>query len=331
MSFKLAIRLDRPDGIYLAGDTISGVVSVIDPDGGRGKIQLIREWRAHGRGAGDLGSRDEMTIAETWSAGTSEIPFSFTMPDGPFTYRGTNTNVDWYVRAESGGLLNKTRAETDFIFGAVPNMPNVNFGPAYTAPVGYGAPSDSSVPPMVAVGISLAVLAVIISFFMYAQLPSFIWIPIIAIFTGGFGYITYTLIRNNLAKARLGDVQLEIEPLVLQSNNNVQIRFSTVVKANVDLEKIEVKLLGNETWVTGNGTSRTTHTAPMHQAIVPISEARSVRAGEKLEFSLEVPIPDGAATTFCANCNKITWQVVVTIPLKGWSDWQHIQEITVRP
>ncbi len=332
MSFKLEIRLDRPDGVYLVGDTVSGIVTIHDSDGGRGKIQLIREWRAHGRGHGDHGSRAEVTIAETWGAGISEVPFSFPMPDGPFTYRGTNTNLDWYVRAESGGMFGKTKAETDFIFGAVPNMPSVDFGPSYSAPVAYGKPATGSIFGIVALVVFVLIFAGI-GFFVFsaAQPPPIFGILFSAIFLGVVGFIAYSILRNNLAQARLGTVNLEVEPTQVQPGQSIQIRFSTTVKAEVNLEKIEVKLIQNEFYATGSGTSRSTHTVPILQQVIPVSEARSLRAGEKLEFAVEIPIPPDAATTFSANDNKVTWQVQITLPIKGWSDWQHFQDITVRP
>ncbi|MEY4530499.1 MAG: hypothetical protein RLZZ156_1220 [Deinococcota bacterium] len=333
MSFKLEIRLDRPDGVYIAGDTVSGVVTIHDSDGGRGKIQLVREWRAHGRGHGDHGSRAEVTIAETWGAGISEVPFSFPMPDGPFTYRGTNTNLDWYVRAETGGIFGKTKAETDFIFGAVPNMPSVDFGPGYIVPVAYGKPTTgNSAFGIIAVAVFGLVFAGM-GFFIFsaAQPPIIVVIPFGAIFLGVFGFIAYSLLRNNLAQARLGTVSLEIEPTQVQPGQSIQIRFATTTKADVDLSKIEVKLVQNEFYATGSGTNRSTHTVPILQEMIPISEARSLRAGEKLEFAVEIPIPADAATTFSAHDNKVTWQVQITLPIKGWSDWQYLQDITVRP
>ncbi len=333
MSFKLEIRLDRPDGVYLAGDTISGIVTIHDPDGGRGKIQLIREWRAHGRGHGDFGSRAETTIAENWNAGSSEVRFSFQMPDGPFSYRGTNTNLDWYVRAESGGMFGKTKAETDFIFGAVANMDSIDFGPSYTAPVAYGKPSagNSRVAIMALSIFALVFIGVGFFIFNVAQPPLIVVIPFGGLFLGIFGFAAYSILRNNLAQARLGTVSLEIEPLQVRAGENIQIRFETTTKADVTLEKIEVKLIQNEFYATGSGTNRSTHVVPILQNIFPVSEARALRTGEKLEFALEIPIPADANTTFSAADNKITWQIQITLPIKGWSDWQHIQDITVRP
>jgi hypothetical protein len=333
MSFKLEIQLDRPDGVYLVGDTISGIVTIHDPDGGRGKIQLIREWRAHGRGSGDFGSRAETTIAEHWNAGISEVPFSFQMPDGPFTYRGTNTNLDWYVRVESGGLFNKTKDETDFIFGAVPNMNSIDFGPSYTAPVGYEKTVSGSSKIGIIAMIILSIVFCGIGGLIYTaiQPPLIFAIPFAGLFLGVFGFIGYSMLRNNFAQARLGTVNLQIEPLQVRPSENIQIRFETITKADVDLEKIEVKLVQNEFYATGSGTNRTTHVVPILQNIIPISEARALRTGEKLEFALEIPIPPDAATTFSAHDNKVTWQIQITLPIKGWSDWQHLQDITVRP
>ncbi len=330
MSFKLEIRLDRPDGVYLAGDMVSGVVTVHDPDGGRGKIQLIREWRAHGKGSGDHGARAEQTIAETWGAGSSEVPFSFTMPDGPFTYRGTYTNLDWYVRAESGGLFGKTKAETDFIFGAMPNMPSVDFGPTYAVPkpvpqiatkVGY----------LGAMGCGVFLIGLIAGLVFLIQPPA-----IIALLIGGFilglgGFVIYTMLRNQFAQAKLGNVQLTIEPIIVQASKNIQIRFATTTQAEFELEKIEVKLVQNEIYATGSGTNRSVNTKKVLEQISQVSEARAVRRGENIEFNLEMAIPAEAATTFMAADNQVQWQVIVTIPIKGWSDWEHIQNITVTP
>jgi hypothetical protein len=331
---KLEIQLDRPDGVYLAGDTVSGVVTIHDPDGGRGKIQLVREWRAHGRGSGDHGSRAETTIAENWSAGTVEIPFSVPMPDGPFTYRGTHTNIDWYIRAETGGLL-KTKAEIDLIYGAIPDMPSMDFGPSYTAPVPIvpGKAGAPPIPPALGIGCGVVLLGVIAggAFLVDDQIPLIWLLFFMLLIAAGLATALFSLFRNTLAGKKLGEVNLSIEPLVAQPNQNIQVRFSTTVKADLELEKIEVKLVHNEFYATGSGTNRTTHIKPIYTVPVQVSERRHLRAGEQLEFALELPIPDGAATTFMANDNRVYWQVLVTLPIKGWADWQHIQDITVRP
>jgi hypothetical protein len=329
---KLEIRLDRPDGVYLAGDTVSGVVSIHDPDGGRGKIQLVREWRAHGRGSGDFGARAETTIAEDWSAGTSEIPFSVPMPDGPFTYRGINTNLDWYIRAETGGMF-KTKAETDLIYGAVPQMASVDFGPSYTPPrtLVPGKAGAPIVSPGAAIGCGLLILGVCIAIMVWVDAPLFVIGFFLLIMGAGLATAIFALIRNSLAGQKLGEVNLSIEPLIAQPNQSIQVRFATTVKADLELEKIEVKLVQNEFYASGSGTNRTTRVVPIFILPVQVSEQRHLRAGERLEFALELPIPDGAATTFMAHDNRVYWQVVVTLPIKGWADWQHAQDITVRP
>ncbi|MFN3267556.1 MAG: hypothetical protein ACK41E_12055, partial [Deinococcales bacterium] len=315
---KLEIRLDRPDGVYLAGDTVTGVVTIHDSDGGRGKIQLVREWRAHGRGSGDFGDRIETTIAEAWGSGTSEIPFEVPMPDGPFTYRGTNTNLDWYVRAETGGLL-KTKAETDFIFGAVPNMPSVNFGPAYNTPtLPQLGQLGSVVPPQIAIGCGGLLFMLFVGILLLIELPIFVVAIAALVLAGMIGFGVYSLIRNALAKQKLGDVKLGIEPLIVRANDKIQVRFSTICKAALELEKIEVKLVMNEFYATGSGTNRTTKVVPIYTLPVEVSGGRKLQAGEKLEFALELPVPDGAATTFRANDNAVYWQVVVTVPIRGW-------------
>jgi hypothetical protein len=307
-------------------------VTIHDPDGGRGKIQLVREWRAHGRGSGDFGSRAETTLTENWGAGTSEIPFSVPMPDGPFTYRGTNTNLDWYIRAETGGLL-KTKAETDLIYGAVPQMASVNFGPNYSAPspIVPGKAGAPPVSPAAAVGCGVIAVGGLAGFLALVQAP-FLVIALVLLIVGVVAVgIVFNLIRNALAAQKLGEVNLSIEPLIAQPNQNIQVQFATTVKADLELEKIEVKLVQNEFYASGSGTDRTTHVVPMYTLPVLVSERRHLRAGERLEFALELPLPDGAATTFMANDNRVYWQVVVTLPIKGWADWQHIQDITVRP
>jgi hypothetical protein len=330
---KLEIRLDRPDGVYLAGDTISGVVSIHDPDGGRGKIQLVREWRAHGRGSGDFGSRAETTLTESWGAGTSEIPFAVPMPDGPFTYRGTNTNLDWYIRAETGGVFSKTKAEIDFIYGAIPEMASVDFGPSYTAPrpLEPRKAGAAAVAPGVAIGCGTAFAIFFVGILIFVEAPPLIALFVALFFLGVVGTIVFSILRNSLAGQKLGEVSLEISPLMLQPNQLVAVRFETIVKADLELDKIEVKLVQSEFYASGSGTNRTTRTVPIYTLPILVSERRHLRAGEKLEFALELPIPDQAATTFRANDNGVFWHVVVTLPIKGWADWEHIQDITVRP
>ena len=332
MAFNLEIRLDRPDGIYLANEEISGVVTIHDPDGGRGTVQLVREWWAHGRGSGDFGSRIETTLATTWERGATELPFTLPMPSGPFTYRGQHTNLDWYVRAESGGVFSKVKAETGFIYGAIPNMPDVDFGPAYTVPIAPNTVGSSVTQHIrnLLIGIFGAIFAVVF-LSSIAQLPPFFAVLAAAIFIAVVGLIVFMVIRNRLAQVKLGQVKLEIMPLELRPSDRVHLRFATLATADLTISSITVKLVQNEFYASGSGKNRSSATKAVLENVVEVSAQRFVRASEEIAFDLELPISEGAATTFMARDNAVTWQVSVTVAIAGWPDWQHLQAITVRP
>ena len=330
MAFNLEIRLDRPDGVYLANEEVTGVVTIHDPDGGNGQVQLIHEWRAHGRGSGDFGARVERTLATTWERGTTEIPFVLPMPSGPFTYRGQHTNLDWYVRAESGGMFNKTKAETSFVYGAVPDMPDVNFGPSYTPPVALATAGSSAKQQTRSVLIGVVVTVIAVSF-MVAQLPTAFTVPFAVFLIVFVGAVFFALIRNRVAQAKLGEVKLTIAPLVLRPSDTVRLRFATVATADLTVSSITVKLVQNEFYASGSGRNRTSATKAVFENVVEVSNQRFVKASEEITFNLGLPIPEGAATTFMAGDNAVTWQVSVTVAIAGWPDWQHLQAITVRP
>ena len=75
--------------------------------------------------------------------------------------------------------------------------------------------------------------------------------------------------------------------------------------------------LQNEFYASGSGKSRTSATKAVFENVVTVSTQRFVKAREEVAFDLELPIPEGAAMTFLARDNAVTWQVSVTVAMTG--------------
>ncbi len=209
-------------------------------------------------------------------------------------------------------------------------MPNVDFGPSYTPPVALATAASSAKQQTrsVVIGVFITLIAVSL---MVAQLPASFTVPFAVFLVVFVGAVFFALIRNRVAQEKLGEVKLTISPLELRPNEALHLRFATVARADLTVSQITVKLVQNEFYASGSGKNRTSATKAVFENVVEASAQRFVKAAEEITFDLELPIPEGAATTFMASDNAVTWQVSVTVAIAGWPDWQHLQAITVRP
>ncbi len=125
---ELTVVFDRPDKVYHPGEPITGYVEVqVDRECICRRLRLTVGWRTQGQGELKSGSQHTgVLFSGTWAAGeTYRYPFSVTLPNGPYTYRGHLLNVIWSAeaRAETSWLKNPQTTE-DFTFTAGPPGPS---------------------------------------------------------------------------------------------------------------------------------------------------------------------------------------------------------------
>lgn len=91
---ELTVHLDKEPAQYLCGEKISGTVRWqldVAPE----SVEVRLFWRTSGRGDADAGIG---AIAKFESPGQEgSRPFTFTTPEGPYTYYGAVLNIHWAV------------------------------------------------------------------------------------------------------------------------------------------------------------------------------------------------------------------------------------------
>ena len=100
----LFIELDQSNEVFHPGDTISGhVVVETDSDVRCDGLDVVLNWRTHGRGTVATGTVNTLRLfsGEWTGATTLRYAFQFTVPDGPVTYHGHYLNVAWFVNAQA--------------------------------------------------------------------------------------------------------------------------------------------------------------------------------------------------------------------------------------
>ncbi len=205
------LSFDQPDAVYTVGDEVTGKVCLtphrtLDPGG----MTLELFWRTHGRGNRTSGETTRHKLALTERrlepGRTYSVPFSFTAPAGPLTYRGHLLNVDWYVRAvlDVPTMPNflDPKAETELLL--LPTGMPVSLGPDYKPPESGELTERGIVWSLVLFGAVFSAVGLVV-FLVFLGSTAALF-PLVFVLAGMF--CIFLGVRNALATRRLGEVTL---------------------------------------------------------------------------------------------------------------------------
>jgi hypothetical protein len=91
------VHLHRSDHTFIAGELLQGIVVIHDSQARNENLILEYYWIAHGADIHEVIDRGDSILIETissWEAGITEVPFEFVVPNGPFSFKGTETFLD---------------------------------------------------------------------------------------------------------------------------------------------------------------------------------------------------------------------------------------------
>jgi Arrestin (or S-antigen), C-terminal domain len=346
----LRIHLSKPDRTYAPGERIRGHVSVSADTAVRTKgLSVSLGWRTHGRGNKAEGPESKVQLySGEWAAGEqSSYAFELVAPSGPASYHGTIVNVDHYLtaRADLPWALDP-KAETEILLVPPRGCPDYDFGPAYQAPavalrgestsvwlgtllVGgcFGLPGLA----IMAAGVAMGVSWLRGTSGSGGAYPALFLLPFGAVFAVvGFG-IAALLQKRNMARRKLGDPLVNVEPSLARPGDRVSVQVTVQPRASVQLNGATAVFKGVEQAVSGSGSNRTTHTHELLQREVPLGAPPQLESGQMASFRASLELPKDAPYSFAATSNYVKWTVEIKFGIDGWPDWEREFPISVRP
>lgn len=343
---ELSVQLEDDDATYSTGDTVQGTVSVSTGSSPVEEAELViaLEWFTHG-----FGNRAEETVAErtipveNWDAESEHVyEFSLEAPPGPYTYRGRYVNVDWQIRAaadipwefdpeatreltlepESGGDydpgdsgLHRSIREDAGDPGSIEIVQTIAGVFLLLFGLGYGYFQLMFVGK---VGVGLIALGAAVALLV----------------AGLGGWLFYVGVRNAFATARLGDVEVRVEPSEVAPGGTVESTVAIRPESGVDVNSITLLCKCRERATSGHGTNSTTRTELLSETgetVARTASETSIAGGEETEFGTTFEIPEGSPYTFHAEDNHVEWQLEVHVDIPTWPDLVHGEPFLVRP
>ena len=361
----LTLRLDDDRTSFRGGGTVRGTLEVRTDEEVQCKGLTVEcMWQTHGKGTSVHGEPETQLLFEgTLPAGSVQrYPFSFQLPHGPFTYHGHDLNVGWFIKARADipwALDPKAELELEMVPDpeAEPRwadqIPSAELLPDALRAV---VQEDAAAPDPAAaaggkalgkaIGIScLALLAVpllgLLGIAVYQGVrlargeaevvEALIWIGVAVLIVGGLSGRLVGVVRNRVARKKLGDVSFDVTPLTARRGDTLSARLQCRPQESAQVNRAVVRLEAKERVVRGSGTDRKTyrHTAYEWESEIPVTH--SLSAGMPFHLSHEIPIPADAPPSFMARDNHLIWTVGLRLDIARWPDWNGEVAILVHP
>ncbi|MFB6351537.1 MAG: hypothetical protein ABEK29_07100 [Bradymonadaceae bacterium] len=137
-----------------------------------------------------------------------------------------------------------------------------------------------------------------------------------------------------MAETKLEEIEVELTPETTSPGEAVECRIGLDPNNDVSLNGITARLRRREFAIDrrqGNDTRRRIHDEVYEETEVPEASGVTLMAGESAEYQTTLTVRETGAYSFESDDNKIRWQVVVTIDVEGWPDWERTPTFMVRP
>jgi hypothetical protein len=336
----IRIELDRTDHVYKIGDTVNCTVYVsVDKSVKCNSLKITNMWKTHGKG-----NKDSETIGEAelfsgeWQAGEYSYSYSFEIKEGPLTYRGHHINIDRYIKVradipwaidpkaeveyilETGGeQLESTAAHPEFYIDSpqLNQLRSMMIDPMQFLKYGFIA---SIV--LIAIGGSL-----VYSAFFTARGFGDPFFGFILLALGIFIGVKTTM--KKILHGKIGQVILSINPRSLRASDEIEVKLEFTPNVDIDVNKITISLIGNESATSGSGTNRTTYTHEFHKTEEELIRKGILMRDMPIMERISLEIPHDAAPTFHASNNSINWSVQASMDINKSPDWKRGERIEI--
>lgn len=347
----LTLHLEEGKNTFHAGETVRGIIDVrIDKDVRCDGLEVGLRWRTHGRG----NTATERIASETlfqgeWPAGTVfQRPFALDFPAGPYTYHGTMLNVVWEVYAtadipwaidpkveEEVVLRPNPETEPNWLTAAGKelHMPAklkeiISGGGAAAAPsVGWARTvlpigcllmllllMAQLIPAVVRQGVGFARGEVLLVEMIMAGVAGLAVIALFLVFL-------LKVVQNRVARKKLGQVKLTVEPALVRAGEEIRVSLGCRPQNPVELNGATAKIVATEIVVSGSGTNKTTSRHIVFEQNVIVAKARTLSPNMPFNEGTSIRIPAGAAPSFYADSNSLSWTVTTQLDIARWPDW----------
>jgi hypothetical protein len=359
------LHLEGEDPAFTPGEPIRGTVQVTagEPCDVR-KLVLGLEWRTHGKGNTDRGRPEEVVLATDLSlipGAPQTFSFEFEAPEGPFTYRGSIINLDWYVRAnadlawardpgaETEILLRPPRSDgpaeladtplrpvriADLPAGVIDKLEAVEAPRRWRVPEGVKTVKLST--PVGCALFGCVLIFLIIPFLLFAGMllttfveatPGWVSGPILLAVAALIGYFVF---RNRLAAGRLGETQLKIGSQTVRRGATLDWFLECEPPRPVTLRSVVATFTRTELATSGSGTRRTTHRKVVEEREMRVDDV-ALEGGEAVMFPGRFAIGHDTPLSFGYNSNQVLWELKVNVDLPNWPDWSRKVPVEVVP
>jgi hypothetical protein len=331
VSVKLAFDLERRFGI--PEKAFTGKIKVTaDKTVDTKALSVSLNWKT--AGAGNSRSGTAVTAVAhrgQLPMGESDYPFEIVVPPGPLSYSGTNLEVVWTLSATADiawALDPSVEERINVVPGPDPVALDVGdpkllyeAGPETTGSVVAGTCFT-----LVFIGIALTMLAVGVS----TGNPAPFFMGVIFGLVGVF-VLWIAVLRNLLARRKLGPVELEVSPIDANRGGVMTVKVRFTPRADVNLNVARATFLGEEEVVKGGGKHRHRKTHQILSMPIELAGAQRINAGEPTELATTFTVPDQAPYSFKVSDNEVTWKVTVRLDIAGWPDWERDVSFRVLP
>jgi hypothetical protein len=358
----LSIELESRAVRYQPGDVVRGHVLVdVDAECACKKLNIVLQWRTHGRGNPAKGEPLKQTLFEgAWRSGEQlRHPFEFTLPAGPLSYHGEVLNVDWYINATADipwTLDPKAEIEIFVHRGSYTGPLSVVADQKYQQSEGSQAEAVGELlsrsqgafskhpelfryltigafvvlGPIICIGIATALF----SFLKVQKAPSeenIILLVIGSAFIVVPAIILVFFLRWLKMRRKLGNIQVATEAMNTDTGTKIFCAVTFKPQATLVVNRISANLVGQEIVIHGSGEHQVVCTEEFHREGKELISGQQLIPGNPVEEIVEFDLPADAPPTFLAHSNRLIWTVHVKVDIPGWPDYNEKVEIIVPP
>lgn len=330
-------EFDKGEAVFEVGDTVSGTAIITaHEETVCHKVVVQMRWQTHGKGNRDAGKwmKESTQVSDNKLSAneTQKIPFSFTLPEGPLTYRGGYLNIDWYLKTiiDARGPFDPSYEEEIIV---LPKVLETAYKSQYGSHRLQQPKSSATNNTKLDLIIALAMLSsslIMIGLVLFIGIPPFFIIfglILLAISSVFF----YKNIRNSLSTQKLGPVKMALSQTELLPDETLSCQLSFNPLKDVLVKSINFKLQGDEKVISGSGSNKKTYTSYIFKQQRVQLENKSLLANKAVSLEQSLKLPPNAAYSFAADDNKIEWFCEVTIDIEGWPNWSERLDIQVVP
>jgi hypothetical protein len=321
-----------PDRVYKAGDVLRGMVHVdVSSECQCNALTLDVGWETRGRGnRASETLQSQVLFTGGFQPGQNQtFPFELTVPGGPPSYVGHYLSIVWQLRARADiPWALDPKASQDIMC------------------TGSDTHTSTQLPQANVFTLPKAPAFMVVFLLLFSIIP--LWVTYQFVQSGGtfgllgmgigllvIGFVAvriYRLVRNRLARMKLGDVQVTVSHPRPRLGEMVKGQLAMTPAQTTSLTGIQASLVGSEVVVSGSGTNRRTHTHVFHEEAQDLGNlGGTLNAHHPLHSDIELRLPAQGPCSFHTTDNTIKWVLKVHIDIPRWPDFVHEEPLEVRP